>query len=109
MSDDHRGGVYCGKVNAKNSYGAYIGDRLFAVVFIDITELKNSQLQCKISEDMYKKAFMASHDAVVISRLKDGKIYSINRSFTNFAGYTEEDLKDKIICWGHRRRYSRRY
>ena len=29
------GGVYCGKVNAKNSYGAYIGDRLFAVVFID--------------------------------------------------------------------------
>ncbi|MDC9831784.1 hypothetical protein PSR26_27160, partial [Enterobacter hormaechei subsp. steigerwaltii] len=33
MSDDHRGGVYCGKVNAKNSYGAYIGDRLFAVVF----------------------------------------------------------------------------
>ncbi|MEW7002549.1 hypothetical protein M5585_32300 [Serratia ureilytica] len=35
MSDDHRGGVYCGKVNAKNSYGAYIGDRLFAVVFID--------------------------------------------------------------------------
>ena len=28
-------GCVCGKVNAKNSYGAYIGDRLFAVVFID--------------------------------------------------------------------------
>ncbi|PAT22271.1 hypothetical protein CJ307_34205, partial [Klebsiella quasipneumoniae] len=24
-----------GRLNAKNSYGAYIGDRLFAVVFID--------------------------------------------------------------------------
>ena len=80
-----------------NAYMTSNGTRQVAVVFIDITELKNSQLQCKISEDMYKKAFMASHDAVVISRLKDGKIYSINRSFTNFAGYTEEDLKDKTV------------
>ena len=35
MFEGRSGGVYCGKVNAKNSYGAYIGDRLFAVVFID--------------------------------------------------------------------------
>ena len=35
MFEGRSGGVYCGKVNAKNSYGAYIGDHLFAVVFID--------------------------------------------------------------------------
>lgn len=35
MFEGRSGGVYCGKVNAKNSYGAYIGDRLFAVAFID--------------------------------------------------------------------------
>lgn len=33
--DAHGNKTYCGKVNAKNSYGAYIGDRMFAVVFID--------------------------------------------------------------------------
>ncbi|HHH3206602.1 TPA: hypothetical protein ACPY7B_003354 [Klebsiella pneumoniae] len=33
--DTHGNKTYCGKVNAKNSYGAYIGDRMFAVVFID--------------------------------------------------------------------------
>ena len=34
-----------------------------------------------------------SLDAIVITR----------------GGGSKEDLKDKIICWGHRRRYSRRY
>ncbi|EBN9042890.1 hypothetical protein C5810_005090 [Salmonella enterica subsp. enterica serovar Monschaui] len=27
-------GIYCGKVNARNSYGAYIGNKLFAVMIM---------------------------------------------------------------------------
>ena len=97
-----------------NAYLTGNGERQVVVVFTDITELKNSENSCKASEDLYKNAFMSSHDAIVITELTTGLIYSINKTFTKLTGYEESESVGKtsieINLWKHiedRRRFQR--
>jgi len=77
-----------------NAYLTENGEKQVVVVFIDITDLKNSEQACKISEDLYRKLFMFSHDAIVLTRLIDGKFHSVNKEFSNISGYNDEDIKN---------------
>lgn len=78
-----------------NGYMTKNGHKQVVLLFVDITDLKNSEKACRLSEDMYRKAFMSSHDAIVISRITDGLFYSVNRSFTKLSGYSEDDIKGR--------------
>ena len=86
-----------------NAYPTSNGEKQVVVVFTDITYLKETEKICRMSEDMYKKAFMYSHDAIVISKISDGTIFSVNRSFSDLSGFTEEDILGKsasdIMLW----------
>ena len=62
---------------------------------IDITERKLIAEELKKSEDKFRKAFYTTPDSVVISRLEDGVIVSINKGFTQIMEYTEEEVKGK--------------
>lgn len=46
-------------------------------------------------ESLFRKAFMASHDAVIITRMIDGRINIINRTFTHLIGYTDSECQGK--------------
>lgn len=78
-----------------NAYLTGNGDKQVVVVFTDITKLKESEDICRASEDLYKNAFMSSHDAIVITELKTGLIYSINKTFTKLTGYEESEIISK--------------
>ena len=45
------------------------------------------------SEEKFKKAFNTSPDAVIISRLADGTMISVNEGFTKILGYTREEVE----------------
>ena len=61
----------------------------------DITERNRSVDALKNSEEKFRKAFYTNPDSIVISRLKDGMIVSINKGFTQIMEYTEEEVKGK--------------
>ncbi|HLH32328.1 MAG TPA: ATP-binding protein [Terriglobia bacterium] len=44
------------------------------------------------SEERFSKAFRASPDALVISRVEDGLIIEVNDSFVSLSGYTRDEL-----------------
>jgi PAS domain S-box-containing protein len=77
-----------------NAY--FINDKHQVVtVFADVSSLKEVEKELELSEELYKKAFMSSHDAIIITRMSDGMINSINTTFSILTGYTEEDLEGK--------------
>jgi len=80
-----------------NAYPTTNGDGQVILVLVDITDLKNAEESCRMSEDRYRKIFMASHDAVVISRKSDGLIYSVNTAFLQLTGYSEEEVVGKTV------------
>lgn len=83
-----------------NGYLTENGNGQVVLVFMDITELREAQKACKASEDLYKNAFMSTHDAVVITNLVTGEIYSVNKSFYNLTGYGTEIIGKSTIDIG---------
>jgi len=71
--------------------------------FSDITERKRMEEGCREDKEKFEIIFNTSPDAVIISRLEDGKIVSINEGFTELTGYTNEDVNGKssveICIW----------
>ncbi len=63
--------------------------------FRDITERKLSEKAISLSEEKFRKAFITSPDSININRLEDGMYISINKGFTQIAGYTEEEVQGK--------------
>ena len=61
----------------------------------DITEKKKADMALADSEERYRKAFMTSPDAIIITRLSDGMIISVNKGFGAMSGYTEDDVIGK--------------
>lgn len=51
--------------------------------------------QLRASEDLFRKAFLASPDAIAITRLADGMFVSVNQGFEQIAGYTQEQAVGK--------------
>lgn len=54
-----------------------------------------AELQLRLSEEKYSKAFHVSPDSVSISRIQDGKFEEINEGFTDLTGYGWEDVAEK--------------
>jgi len=68
---------------------------LTVVTFIDIAERKHAEEALRESEERFSKAFRASPDCLVISRVADGLILEINDSFVSAAGYSRDELVGK--------------
>lgn len=60
------------------------------VVIRDISELKTVQEQLRLSEQKFSRAFHASPDGLLISRLSDGLLLDINDGFTAITGYQRD-------------------
>jgi len=75
-----------------NDNGETIG---FIGVQHDITAKKNIEAALKRSEELFRKAFLTSPDAVNINRLSDGMYESVNKGFTKILGYTAEEAIGK--------------
>jgi PAS domain S-box-containing protein len=69
----------------------------FQSIARDITELKLMEEELRISEEKFSKAFFLSPDAIIISRLVDGMIVSVNEGFKQLSGYVEEEFVGKTI------------
>jgi PAS domain S-box-containing protein len=61
----------------------------------DITERRRAETAIRESEERFSKAFLASPDCLVISRVADGFIIEINPSFARLSGYRRDELIGK--------------
>jgi PAS domain S-box-containing protein len=66
-----------------------------AGAMVDITERKRAEEAMRESEERFSKAFEASPDALVISRIADGVILAVNDSFVLMSGYPRDELIGK--------------
>jgi len=63
----------------------------------DITELKNTQKTLRESEEKFRKAFLTNPDAIVMSRLDDGIIVSVNDGYKSIFNHSDKETAD-IWC-----------
>src|SRR5262249_42895792 len=68
---------------------------LTVATFIDIAERKHAQEALRESEERFSKAFRASPDPLVLSRVADGLIIEVNDSFVSLTGYSRDELLGK--------------
>ncbi len=61
----------------------------------DISERKKAEESLRESEERFTKAFRSIPDALVISRLEDGKIIEANESWRKVFGYSREEVIGK--------------
>lgn len=69
---------------------------LVVVTYIDITERRRADNALRESEERFAKAFRASPDALVISRIQDGIILEANDSFVSLCGYDRDEILGNI-------------
>jgi PAS domain S-box-containing protein len=62
---------------------------------VDITKRKQAEEALRESEERFAKAFKASPDALVISRISDGVFIEVNESFAALTGYPRDELIGK--------------
>ncbi|MGH9754374.1 MAG: PAS domain S-box protein, partial [Blastocatellia bacterium] len=79
------------------AYSEYVkdGGRIFTGIIRDITERQRAEESLRESEERFAKAFRASPDALLISRLSDGAILEANDSFVSMSGYDWDELIGK--------------
>ena len=66
-----------------------------SVYWQEITERKRAEETLRFSEERFNKAFNATPDALVVSRLEDGCIELINESFERLFGYSRAEVIGK--------------
>jgi PAS domain S-box-containing protein len=66
-----------------------------SVYWQDISERKLMNESLRLSEERFRKAFEATPNALVISRLADGQIELINDAFEQLYGYSRSDVIGK--------------
>ncbi|MDX5370939.1 MAG: EAL domain-containing protein [Pseudomonadaceae bacterium] len=67
------------------------GEPALVVAVRDITELKRMQQQLRVSQEKFAKAFHASPDGLLITRLRDGLILEANTGLSRITGYGVEE------------------
>ncbi len=68
------------------------GKRYYTVIHRDITERMRAEETLRASEERFSKAFNASPSAMVISRLRDGKIIDANELWLRYRSLRREEL-----------------
>jgi PAS domain S-box-containing protein len=68
-----------------------VNRRLVADLARDIVERQRTEEALKLSEEKFFKAFHASPDAILISRVSDGKLVEVNEGFSRLSGYSPEE------------------
>ncbi|MGB7537057.1 MAG: diguanylate cyclase [Anaerolineales bacterium] len=68
-----------------------VNRRLFSELERDIAVRRNVEEALRISEEIFGKAFHSSPDAILISRLSDGRLLEINEGFCRLTGYSREE------------------
>jgi diguanylate cyclase (GGDEF)-like protein/PAS domain S-box-containing protein len=58
---------------------------------VDITEVHRTEELLRRSEERFEKIFQSSPDAIVISRLKDGRYLEVNQRWLELFGFTREE------------------
>ncbi|MCY1347013.1 PAS domain S-box protein [compost metagenome] len=61
----------------------------------DIDQLKATQEQLRISEEKFARAFHASPDGMLITRLRDGLLIDVNEGFSHITGYPMSEATDQ--------------
>jgi diguanylate cyclase (GGDEF)-like protein/PAS domain S-box-containing protein len=59
---------------------------------VDITDVRRAEELLRRSEERFEKIFQASPDAIVISRLSDGRYLEVNRRWLELFGYEREEI-----------------
>ncbi len=65
------------------------------ISFIDITDRMHAEEKIKLSEEKFSKSFFNSPDSIIINRLDDGKIVTVNNGFRKIMGYEESEVIGK--------------
>jgi diguanylate cyclase (GGDEF)-like protein/PAS domain S-box-containing protein len=68
-----------------------VNHRLFADLEIDIAVRGQVETALRSSEAKFFKAFQSSPDAILISRLSDGRFVDVNDGFCRLSGYSREE------------------
>lgn len=71
------------------------GEHCWLTIGHDITERKRAEASLRESEERFSKAFRASPDGLVISRISDGAIVEVNDSFVSLSGYERDEMIGK--------------
>ena len=61
-------------------------------------ESAHSLRRLLLSEEMYRKAFFLTPDAMNITRLEDGMYVSVNHGFTQITGYSADEAQGKTAA-----------
>lgn len=64
------------------------GQPVLVTVIRDISALKLTQEQLRLSEQKFSRAFHASPDGLLITKASDGMLLDVNEGFTRITGYT---------------------
>ena len=59
---------------------------------VDVSEIERAQESLRKSEERFAKVFQSSPDAIVISRLADGRYLEVNQRWLDIFGYAREEL-----------------
>ena len=65
------------------------------ISFIDITDRIQAEEKIKLSEEKFSKSFFNSPDSIIINRLDDGKIVTVNNGFRKIMGYEDAEVTGK--------------
>jgi len=63
----------------------------YVAVKEDVTEQKKAEKAGRASEEKFSKAFHASPDSIVISRLETGELVEVNEGFERISGYSRDE------------------
>ncbi len=72
-----------------------VNRRLFFDLEKDISERKKTEEALQLSQEKYSKAFKASPNAILITRIDDGQILELNDVFMEITGYSREEALGK--------------
>jgi PAS domain S-box-containing protein len=86
--DGHTFWLRTSKVPLRNHENTIIG---VLGIYDDISEYKRSQKALEASEERFRRTFYLTPDSLIISRVTDGMIVSVNRGFSQMLGYTPKE------------------
>jgi PAS domain S-box-containing protein len=73
------------------SLSLMINHRLLTEQTTNIAKQQQVETALRKSEEKFSKAFHASPDAIVLSRLRDGRIIEVNEGFSSLSEYSQEE------------------